>query len=329
MKKKFIPIKPKYKRLDECPPEYANLAISHMDAGEGVFFARELEHIKAKTYDKKWPTLKARNVLPLEFEANAGATTITYRQYDQVGMAKIISNFADDLPRADVRGREFNSPVRELADAYGYNIKEINSSKMTGKPLEARRGTAAKRAAYVLENKIAFSGDTEHNLGGFFNNPNISEVTLAADGSGNSKAFSTKTPDQMIRDLNRLPTLVRTQSKGIETADSMLLPISLWNLLGTTRLPNTGISVRKWFLDNSPHIKKIDWVDELSTAGSGGGSRIIVYRYDPEALTLEIPQDFTQLPVQQRNLEFEVPCWMSTGGVLIYYPLSIAFADGA
>lgn len=324
----MIVVKNKYKRLDEAPPEYQGLSISHEDAGEGIFFARELEHIKAKSYDIKFQSLKARQLLPLEFEANAGSTTITYRQYTQTGLAKIISNYADDLPRSDVVGKEFTSNVREIGASYGYNVKEIQSAKMTGKPLNARRATAAKRACMVKENNIAWFGDSEHKLGGFLNAPNISEVDLANDGSGNSKAFSAKTADQMLRDLNRLPTMVHTVSKGVETADTLLLPISVFNLIAITRIPNTGISVKKWFLDNSPHIKKIEWVTELDTAGAGNTTRMMVYRYDPEALTFEITQEFTQRPVQERNLEFVVPCMQGCGGVLVYYPLSIAFADG-
>lgn len=65
--------KPRYRRMDEIPREYHGLTFNRMDAGESIFFARELEYIKAKTYDIKFPQLKARELLPVEFEANAGA----------------------------------------------------------------------------------------------------------------------------------------------------------------------------------------------------------------------------------------------------------------
>ena len=35
------------------------LNIQHFDANENVFFARELENIKTKTYDIKYPDYKA------------------------------------------------------------------------------------------------------------------------------------------------------------------------------------------------------------------------------------------------------------------------------
>lgn len=54
------------------------------DANEALFFARQLEHIKARTFDVKYPGLNGLRVLPVSTEAGAGAETITYEQYDQL-----------------------------------------------------------------------------------------------------------------------------------------------------------------------------------------------------------------------------------------------------
>lgn len=318
--------KPTFERLDECPKEYQGF--KNLDEGESIFFARELEHLKSKTYDIKFKELKARTLFPLEFEANAGAETITYEQYDQVGIAKIISNYADDLPRADVKGKEFTSRVRTLASSYGYNIQEINAASMAGKPLVPRKANAAKRAVAVLENKIAFFGDATHNIQGFLSNPNIQEVVLAADGTGSATTLASKTPDQMIRDVTALFTAVHSISKGLEFADTLILPITQWNLLKNTRLPDSDMSVMKWLLENNAFLEEIVWVTELEGAGDGGTDKMVAYRRDPDALTMEIPEEFRQLPVQERNLEFIVPCYERFGGVLIYYPLSVAYSDG-
>jgi hypothetical protein len=319
--------KAEFKKLDECPREYQRF--TNLDEGESIFFARELEHVKSKTYDIKFPELKARALFPVEFEANEGAETITYEQYDQVGMAKIISNYADDLPRADVKGKEFTSKVRTIAASYGYNFDEIQAAKMAGKPLVQRKAMAAKRAHMVLENRIAFFGDTTHNLQGFLTNPNIQEVTLAADGTGSSKTFASKSAAQMIRDIASLFTAVHDISKGVEFADTLMLPLSQYNLIANTLVPDAnGVSVMKWVLDNNPHLKDIVWVSELKQAGAGSTDKMVAYRKDPMALTMEVPSEFKQLPVQEKGLEFIVPTHHRFGGVLIYYPLSVAYADG-
>lgn len=49
-----------------------------MDADEGYFFQRQLEHIKARSYDVQYADLPARMLFPVSNEAGRGVTTITY-----------------------------------------------------------------------------------------------------------------------------------------------------------------------------------------------------------------------------------------------------------
>ena len=123
----------------------------HLDANESVFFARELEYVKNRTYDKKYPDLRYSMFLPVSTEANPGAESITFTSYDQVGIAKIIANYADDLPRCDAFGTQTETKVKGIGDAYGYSIQEIRNSMMANKNLDARKASACRRA---IEQKI-------------------------------------------------------------------------------------------------------------------------------------------------------------------------------
>jgi len=301
----------------------------HLDANESVFFLRELDFVKSKSYDVQYPELKARTLIPVSFEAGAGAETITYEQYDQVGMAKIVSSYADDLPRADIKGKEFTARVRSLADSYGYNIQEVRAAKMAGKPLEQRKSNAAKRAMMQKEDSIAALGDADHGLIGFVNHPNISSTTLPNDGTGASTLWANKTPAQIIRDLNKVANFIVENTKEVELPNTLLLPVEKYNYIASTPIgDNADKTILKFFLDNSPYIKEVIPWNKLKAAGAGGLDRMIAYDKNPEKLTLEIPQDFEQLDVEQRGLEFLVPCHSRCGGVIIYYPLSVAYADG-
>lgn len=302
----------------------------HMDADESIFFSRQLEHVKSKSYDVKYADLKARKLIPVSSDAGPGAETIKYEQYDQVGVAKILASYADDLPRADVKGKEFVGVIRGLASSYGYSLQEIRAAKFAGKPLEQRKANAAKRAILQKENSIAFFGDSNHNLRGLINHPNISSTTVAADGTGATTTFSTKTPAQIVRDLHKVVNFVVENTKGVEIPNTLLLPLTQYNYIASTpwSTSNDGKTILQHFLETSQYVKNVDWINELKGAGAGGTDRMLTYRRDPDALTLEIPQDFEQLDVEQRNLEFIVPCHSRIGGVLVYYPLSIAYVDG-
>lgn len=133
-----------------------------------VFFARELDQVKTKTYDKQYPELSALSYFPITSEVNEGAETTTYYSYDITGMAAIINNYATDLPRVDVQGESHTASIKSVGDSYGYNVQEMRASRMAGKSLDARKGAAARRASDYMVNKIAFAGDKKHNLVGIF-----------------------------------------------------------------------------------------------------------------------------------------------------------------
>lgn len=301
-----------------------------LDADESIFFARELEHVKAKSYDKKYAELKSRTLFPVSMDAGPGAETITYEQYDQVGIAKIISSYADDLPRADIKGKQFTSLVKSLGSSFGYNIQEIRAAQMAGKPLTQRKANAAKRAIMTREDQIAFYGDSASGIVGLLSNPNIPLVVLPADGAGASTTFASKTPDKVLRDLNLVTNSIVELTKEVEIPDTMLLPTEIYNYLKNTpwSTANDGKSILRQFLDNNEYVKEVISVPRLAGSGAGGLDRMVVYRRDPDALTMEVPQDFEMLPEQERGLEYVTPCHSRFGGVIVYYPLSIAFADG-
>ena len=127
-----------------------------LDDNESVFFAQQLRYVKSQTYDIKRVGLSALSLMPVSTSTPEGATTISYRQWDSVGMAKIIANYANDLPRADVLGKEFISPIRTIGNAYGYNTQEIRSALFAGINLSGKKAMAAVRAQEEKINQLAF-----------------------------------------------------------------------------------------------------------------------------------------------------------------------------
>lgn len=299
-----------------------------LDANESVFFARQLEHIKGKTYDIKRANLSALTLMPVSTEIPEGATTHTYRQFDSVGMAKVIANYANDLPRADVVGKEFTTAIRSIGNAYGYNVQEIRSAQYAGVNLEARKATAATRAQQEKINALAFAGDADNGLPGLLNNTNIPEVTLAADGTGSSKAFSTKTADKIVRDINSLINKVITQSKGIHKVNEVWLPIEQYALIATTQNSTASDTTILAFLQSVHPGVTFKQVVELDGAGVGGADRMYALENTMENWALELPMMIKQYTPQQQGLEFVVPVESRFAGVTVYYPLAMAFADG-
>ena len=310
--------------------------LTNLDSTTSLYFLRDLEHIKQKTYDIMKAPLRAFTLIPVESSVDSGAESITYRQYDQTGIAQIIANYADDLPRADVQGKEFTSTIKSIGDSYGYSLQDIRAAAHSGRPLQQRKANAALRAQQEKWEQIAWYGDAEYNLPGFLTNPNIPSSTAGATGTGSSTNWADKTPQQIIDELNGLVNRVVTRTKGAEKPNTLLLPIEQYTLISSqvysTNTENTILTV---FLKNSPHITSVEWCDALSAAELAAnevsdftGDIAIVYDRNPDKLTFEFPQPFEQLQVQERGLEFIVPCHSRVGGTIIYYPLSMEILEG-
>lgn len=296
---------------------------TNLDDNESVFFGRQLEYVKTKSYDKKFTQLKSRQIVPPSFEAPNWARTITYEQFDQVGMAKIVSDYAEDFRSVDVVAKEFTAKVKSLGTGFQYNVQEIREAQATGKALNARRATAARRAAMQLENKLTYFGDAQHGLGGFFNNPNVPVVVLP-----NAGTWDTLTPDQILQNLSAVANNAIKVSNGVESSNTMLLPIDEYTEISDRpRSSTSDTTIIEYFLKANPFIQSIDWVEELKDGGGTGVKRMIAYDRSPEAQTVEIPQEYEQFNPQEKGLAFKVPAHMRFAGVLFYYPLSATYAN--
>ncbi|MBU6428448.1 MAG: DUF2184 domain-containing protein [Cyanobacteria bacterium REEB65] len=312
---------------------------SNLDSDSTAFFARQLEHVKARTYDKRYPELKARALLPVSNEGGPGIDSITYYQYDMFGVAKIIGAYANDLPRADIRGKMFTAPVHEAGDSYGYTLRDIARARFAGLPLEQRKANAALRAIEELVNRIAFFGDADHNLPGFFSQPNVPIEAVANTGVGNTTQWINKTPNQILFDMNECSNGILDNTLGVEVPDTLLLPLRQFNYVASTpRSDMSDTTILDFFLQNNPYVKNVEWLNELtykaSLPGSGASllgfneDMMIAYRRDPDKIELRVPQDFEQLPVEPRGLEFIINCHLLIGGCVMAYPLSANFAYG-
>lgn len=306
-----------------------NHGVLRADAGESVFFARQLEYVRAKTYDVEYVALSAMALFPIDTSVPAGATRITWRQWDGVGVAKIIANYADDLPRVDVQALEMSTPVRSIGDSYGYDVQEIRSAQFAGVALDAKRASQARKAVDEAFNRYAWYGDAVSGLPGFLSNANIPAVVLQADGTGSSKLWSTKTPDQKIRDMNAVVNAVFTTTKGIHKATDLWMPLAQYtDIASTPRSANSDTTILDFFLTANPFIKQVIPVFELTGAGAAGADRMVAAENNIDNYQMNIVMPFMQHPPQPRNLYFEVPCEARFGGVTIERPLAFAYADG-
>lgn len=318
-------------------------AETRFDSAEdaSVFFARELDHVKAKSYDKQYPELTSFSLFPHTSEADPGDETITYYGYDKVGMASIINNYATDLPRADVKGSPETAQIKSIGASYGYSVQEMRASRKAGKGLDHRKAESARYQVDRMLNKIAWAGDEANNLMGVLTKTNnipyaaISEISRT-DGT-KAKKWADKDADEILADINGMMATVSRNTKNVERPDTLVLPTDVFIDISTRRIPMTETTVKDFVQEHAPYLKEIVAASELNAdstetnpfaAAENGENVAFFFTKDADKLAVEDPMPYYQYPVQERNLEVVVPCEARTAGVIIYYPLSALIAVG-
>lgn len=315
-----------------------------LDSDGGAFFFRELEYIKKKIFEVQHIPLSFRTMFNISNEAGPGKKYITVRSYNRTAPAQLITDMSDDLPAADVMAQESAIPVRWTGNSFRYTLGEIQASRVAGgEPLDARKAKASFEGIETNLNKLAFYGQDTNVAAAacpaLFNNSYIPKTTVAEGASG-STAWSSKTPDEKIADLNNAFATVNNNSYGLFKADTIALPFEQYNSIAATpRSNNSDTTILNYFLQNNPYVagpNSVICVPEMTGAaafiggftGNDTNNVMFVYNRSADILELEIPVEYQQEAPQQRNLAFVINCWANYAGLNVYQPLATSLLAG-
>jgi hypothetical protein len=269
-----------------------------------------------------------RTLVPLQDGIPAWAETVKYNIYDRFGVAKLISAYGDDLPRADIVKDEVRSPIRSFGDAYGFNVDELMASEAGQLPLDAEKANAARMAYEEKIDRVIANGDSAAKLSGLLNITNALSLRGAPDGTGRHGTWATKTPDEILLDLNNFYQYMIDQTNGVHRMRRIVLPLTQYGIAPTRpRSPNSDTTILSSSSNNHPGVEVLSWY-KLKAAGAAGADRMVGYIPDSQFISFVENQPYTQYPPQAKNLELVVPCKGKSGGVICKYPFTVAYGDG-
>jgi hypothetical protein len=300
------------------------------------FLTSQVSHIEAQVVKVLYPDIQYPSLIPVDASANEWAKSVTWFSMEKLGRAQWFNHLANDMPLADVQRTKMEQGIEMAAIGYRYDLEELGQAMMIpGMSLSTDRAEAARRAAEEFIDDIALRGSTVRNWTGLFNDPNVTGITVASDGTGASPLWSTKTADQIIRDVNLAITGVYAGSLTVELADTLLLPVAeLARLATLPRASGSDMSVFDWIVRYNVYTAQtgqpltIRAVRGLETANAGSTQRGIAYRRDPQVLKLHLPMPHRFLPVWQTGpITFDIPGILRLGGVEIRRPGSFRYLN--
>lgn len=302
---------------------YNNLRLDEVGLSPqaGAHFERDLDYVREQVLDDKIPPQNAMTLIPQNGEVPPWAETYTHRMAELVGVAQIISDYADDLPMVDALGREDTYKVKEFGCAYQFSRKEMLRSGQ-GIGLTERRPRAARVAIEQKFNRIQWFGDPAAGLFGLFNFPFIPRFlsTVAFD--------ATSDPLDILAEMNAIANRPHLDTETVAEPDTMLMAPAAYNYVSTTPLgEGSDTTILTHFLGNNPYIQTVENVRECTGAGPDGEDLIVVYRRAEENAQHKLVEPFTQLEPQRRNLAVVTNCIAQSGGFVSDYPQEMLIAE--
>lgn len=298
------------------------------DAAESVMFARELEYVFTKTYDVLYPELKARTLIPVNREVPAGADSYTYTQYDRVGEAKEVDDYAKDFPTAEVKGDQLTAKIVSLGNAYQYSVQDMRAAAMAKKPLDAMKASAARQAMEEKLEKIAALGSSARSITGALNAPNVDTVTLT-NGTWNFDGTDANSL-KIQSDVKQLVNSIRSGSKGIHGNAGLRLTCDLPTYLGLVSTPQSPtfkeMNIKDFLLKTVEGLADVTFWNRCTVGDGSGGPILWLYEPNPDHLELIVPQEFEQFPPQLEGMATKIYCHMRTGGVQVRRPKAMKYA---
>lgn len=309
--------------------------VNRMDAGETIFLERDLQTKLAESKDVKFRKLRIlkEGILPINTELSNADRTFSYDVWDAYGFAKIVTSYrAGDIPSVDVSCTEVTGKIFPVMAKMSYDFQEIREAARANKPLTAKRRDAVIKAIDTKLDRIAWFGDADHNLAGLAQYPGTTSATIPNDGANTSTTWASKSVDLILRDIYNGIAAIKDPTNDIESPDTLLLPSKIFTALGTRLLNSanpTGDTIlsmlRKTLADVG--ITTILGLNELNTATPGGGTRAILFKNDKMNLEYFLPVTMEFFSPKEDGLAYDVMAQARTGGVKVYFPLSVAYMD--
>lgn len=304
-----------------------------------AFLIPELAHIEPQIYQVRYPEVRYPGLVPVDTSAKPWSTSVMYFSGDIVGEARWASSNAGDIPLADIERSQFATPVHMATIGYEYNDEELSQAKMLGIPLTADKGIAARRIAERFIDNVAMSGDVAKGFTGLFNSPFVTIV--ASPVIAGASAFSTKTPQQILTDVNGLLTGIYTGSNTVELADTLLLPVLDYAYLAVTPFnAYSSMTLLEYIKKSNTYTIETDraltirGVRGLDQAGAGSTpaapvARAIAYTNDKDVVRMHMPMPYQFGNAREKSAwVFEVPGRFRIGGVDVRRPGAFRYMDG-
>lgn len=294
-------------------------------------------------YDVEYPEYDWVKVLErdqIKTDIDAGAINYQYISRDTQGSAGFMgAGPSDNIPMV---AQSIGSGIFPLAaSAIGAEITNEDARRyklgLNG-DLAQDLGECMRKACDNLVESSFFFGDASVGFRGFVNYSGITVTSAAATGTGNATAWSTKTAEQMVADVNAAITKVWTDSRSVHCPGVVYLPMAQFALLSNTPMSLGGTvlaqSAMEYLKSNNTYTAvrgkelEVIAIRYLAGAGAAGADRMVVMDRNKRYQCLPFPMPYTLSQPVPAPLAVKLFSEQKHGSFAVRYTGSMLYVDG-
>jgi len=305
-----------------------------------AYYVNQLENLDKRLYQPltsiSWGRdVKLRSGITMSNESTsfirsafAGAGTL-----GSVGNMPWISAESTAIPGVSINGQKIVLPLRLLAREISFTSVELERSQLTGQPIDSQKTDALNTMYQMNTDQMVYIGSSDVGATGLLNSADVTVTNVVAGLSG-STLWSSKTPDEIMDDVNSLIVGSWQASAYAVCPSKLLLPPAQFALISQRKVSSAGnVSILKYIQENcislqvngkALDIQPVKW---LTAAGVSGVDRMVAYTNEEDRVR------FPMVPIRRetayyQGIRFTAPYLWAFGEMEIVYPETVRYADG-
>lgn len=252
-----------------------------------------------------------------------------------------ISNEGNALAGPSVDIGKTPQPLRLWGAEVKYTVPELVKSQKLGLPIDAQKVEAMNLKRNMDLDQIVYYGDSQLGFTGLVNsNSAVGSVSNVANGASTTPQWTTKTPTEILKDVNEILTAAWQASGWKVKPNRLMLPPAQLGYIASQPVNSAANkSILAYILENNIctqqgvplEILELKW---LIGAGAGGTQgqlgtvdRMVAYNDDKKYVQFPMT-DLQRTPLEYRSLFQITTYWSRIGQIEWRYGTTAAYRDG-